>query len=244
MSHDHKGHPGHTKSLKALRNLIKLPGDRDLVKKYINTCEYCQTNKTNGHVFASRPMEKVFIISQMAQNRSVGGFTWILGIICEFSGFGRFYTLKTKSVSSVMSRIEKFLHHEGTGVYFIKTDFGSDFVDAIRNQMSEFGIKLEPTTSYHKNCQLKSFNVLKYILDAVMFEDGTSWVNSLPKANILYNAIPNKHSGLSSHEMVFGHSCRLGTLLANQKSEEDIRNMIEQILTNWGKIQPEITTKI
>ena len=38
MSHDHKGHPGHTKSLKALRNLIKLPGDRDLVKKYFRVC--------------------------------------------------------------------------------------------------------------------------------------------------------------------------------------------------------------
>ena len=248
LCHDKSGHIGFDKTLKGLRNLIKVPGDRDIVKKWINTCQYCQTFRhstvkgTHSQITdrprAKRAMERVQVDLHLVGNTSRQGFKWIMGIIDEFSWFGKFYPLKSKCSKGTADRMMQFLQAEGAGVRELKTDFGKEFFGDFTTRLSDVGVIVERATPYHKNknCQVeRAFGIMKNILSAVMFEsEKSSWVNCLTEANLLYNAIPHSTTGLSPYQIVFGHACREAEYLIQHFDQTEIDDMVALRWDEWS----------
>ena len=248
LCHDRSGHIGFDKTLKGLRNLIQVPGDRDIVKKWINTCQYCQKFKhstvkgTQSQITdrprATRAMERVQVDLHMVGNTSKQGFKWIMGIIDEFSWYGKFYPLKNKCSKGTANKMIQFLQAEGAGVREIKTDFGMEFFGDFTSRLEGLGLIIERATPLHKNknCQVeRAFGLMKNILSAVMYEsEKTSWVNCLVEANLLYNAIPHVTTGLSPYQIVFGHTCREAEHLMHQFDESEINDMVKLRWDEWS----------
>ena len=248
LCHDKSGHIGFDKTLKALRNLIRVPGDRNIVKKWINTCQYCQTfrhstvkgtsSQISDRPRAKRAMERVQVDLHMVGNTSKQGFKWIMGIVDEFSWFGKFYPLKNKCSKGTAEKMIQFLQAEGAGVREIKTDFGKEFFGDFTTRLDGMGIVIERATPYHKNknCQVeRAFGVMKNILSAVMYEsEKSSWVNCLKEANLLYNAIPHTTTGLSPYQIVYGHTCREAEYLMQYFDKAEIDDMVALRWDEWS----------
>ena len=248
LCHDRSGHIGFDKTLKGLRNLIQIPGDRNIVKKWINTCQYCQKFKhstvkgTNSQITdrprATRAMERVQVDLHMIGNTSKQGFKWIMGIVDEYSWYGKFYPLKNKCSKNTASKMIQFLQAEGAGVREIKTDFGMEFFGDFTSRLEGLGLVIERATPFHKNknCQVeRAFGLMKNILSAVMYEsEKSSWVNCLVEANLLYNAIPHVTTGLSPYQIVFGHTCREAEYLMHHFDESEINDMVKLRWDEWS----------
>ena len=248
LCHDKSGHIGFGKTLKGLRNLIQIPGDRDIVKKWINTCQFCQKFKhstikgTHSQITdrprATRAMERVQVDLHMVGNTSKQGFKWIMGIIDEYSWYGKFYPLKNKCSKGTANKMIQFLQAEGAGVREIKTDFGMEFFGDFTSRLEGLGLVIERATPFHKNknCQVeRAFGLMKNILSAVMYEsEKSSWVNCLMEANLLYNAIPHVTTGLSPYQIVFGHTCREAEYLMNHFDESEINDMVKLRWDEWS----------
>ena len=250
LAHDKNGHIGFDKTLQAFRELIKVPGDRKLIKKWIESCEFCQQYKHptvkgwNGQITsrdrAERPLQRIQADLHVMNYKSLQGYKYVLGLVCEFSWYARFYPLKTKSSASVVSKVIEFLSHEGASVEVIKTDCGGEFFGTFEKQLNELGVSVVRATPYHKtkNCQVeRGFGILKNILNAVIFENGSSsWVSSLAEANQLYNAIPQSTTHISPYEIVYGYPSRKGQRYMNKYSRDELMDMVNRRWSEWSKI--------
>ena len=261
IAHDKNGHVGFDKTLQAFREMIKVPGDRNLVKRWIESCQFCQQYKhptakgwigqITSRKRAERPLQRIQADLHVMNYKSLQGYKYILGLVCEFSWYARFYPLKSKNSAATISKVIEFLSHEGASVEVIKTDCGGEFFGAFEKELNELGVTVVRATPYHKtkNCQVeRSFGILKNILNAVIFENGSSsWVSALAEANQLYNAIPQSTTKVSPYEIVYGYPCRKGQRYMNKYSRNELMDMVNQRWSEWSKTNhraPEVKLEV
>ena len=238
--HDQHGHQGFDRSLKMLRKLVDdIPGDRDLLRHYIRSCEYCLFNEpytgngNHGNISdykrPTRPMQNVQVDIHVVSPKSISGYKYILGIVDEYSWFGRFYPLKTKTAKETAARIEEFLRREGGAVETIKSDWGTEFLGLFEQKLREYNVNIEKSTPYHKNKNVfveRAFRHIKGLLKAS--ENPQRWVTNLAQANVLYNALPRVRTGISPYQTLYGFPCRRGKLMVDSLSREQINAIVNE----------------
>ena len=238
--HDQHGHQGFDRSLKMLRKLVDdIPGDRDLLRHYIRSCEYCLFNEPytgngiHGNISdykrPTRPMQNVQVDIHVVSPKSISGYKYILGIVDEYSWFGRFYPLKTKTAKETAARIEEFLRREGGAVETIKSDWGTEFLGMFEEKLREYNVNIEKSTPYHKNKNVfveRAFRHIKGLLKAS--ENPQRWVTNLAQANVLYNALPQVKTGISPYQTLYGFPCRRGKLMVEALSREQINAIVNE----------------
>ena len=238
--HDQHGHQGFDRSLKMLRKLVDdIPGDRDLLRHYIRSCEYCLFNEpytgsgSQGNISdykrPTRPMQNVQVDIHVVSPKSICGYKYILGIVDEYSWFGRFYPLKTKTAKETAARIEEFLRREGGAVETIKSDWGTEFLGLFEQKLKEYNVNIEKSTPYHKNKNVfveRAFRHIKGLLKAA--ENPQRWVTNLSQANVLYNALPRVKTGISPYQTLYGFPCRRGKLMVEALTREQIDAIINE----------------
>ena len=238
--HDQHGHQGFDRCLKLLRNLVDdIPNDRGLLRHYIQSCQHCLYHNSytgsgnhgniSDYVRPTRPMQRVQVDIHSMEKASVSGYKNILGVVDEYSWFGRFYPLKTKTAKECASRIEEFLQREGAAVEVIKTDRGREFLGEFRALLTHYNVVVDEGTAYHKNKNViveRSFSTIKGLIKAS--ENPERWVTYLPYANILYNAFPHGKTGISPYQVVYGHPCRRGKVMVDSLSREQINAIINE----------------
>ena len=246
--HDQHGHQGFDRSLKMLRKLVDdIKGDRDLLRHYIRSCEYCLFNEPytgsgkHGNISdyerPTRPMQNVQVDIHVVSPKSVCGYKYILGVVDEYSWFGRFYPLKTKTAKETAARIEEFLQREGGAVETIKSDWGKEFLGLFEAKLKEYNVNIEKSTPYHKTKNVfveRAFRHIKGLLKAA--ENPKRWVTNLKEVNVLYNALPQVKTGISPYQTLYGFPCRRGKLMVDSLSRKQIDAIINE---KWEDLAKE-----
>ena len=246
--HDQHGHQGFDRSLKMLRKLVDdIKGDRDLLRHYIRSCEYCLFNEPytgsgkHGNISdykrPTRPMQNVQVDIHVVSPKSVCGYKYILGVVDEYSWFGRFYPLKTKTAKETAARIEEFLQREGGAVETIKSDWGTEFLGLFEAKLKEYNVNIEKSTPYHKTKNVfveRAFRHIKGLLKAA--ENPKRWVTNLKEVNVLYNALPQVKTGISPYQTLYGFPCRRGKLMVDSLSRKQIDAIINE---KWDDLARE-----
>ena len=246
--HDQHGHQGFDRSLKMLRKLVDdIKGDRDLLRHYIRSCEYCLFNEPytgsgkHGNISdyerPTRPMQNVQVDIHVVSPKSVCGYKYILGVVDEYSWFGRFYPLKTKTAKETAARIEEFLQREGGAVETIKSDWGTEFLGLFEAKLKEYNVNIEKSTPYHKTKNVfveRAFRHIKGLLKAA--ENPKRWVTNLKEVNVLYNALPQVKTGISPYQTLYGFPCRRGKLMVDSLSRKQIDAIINEKWEDLAKV--------
>ena len=245
--HDDAGHGGVNRTLKILRKSYKLPNDRKLVTNWVQSCLYCQkfrhytakgisANITN-YARPKRALERVQVDLHFVSPVTIAGYRYIMGIVCELTSYARFYPLKSKSASETAKRIGAFLNEEGASVVKIKTDLGTEFLADFITTVQDHGVAIEKATPYWKKKNAiveRAFGKLKACLKSISNRNNRNWVINLGRANMLYNSLPLQDTGLSPFQTVYGHLSRQCQELVDERSEDEIRAIIEEKWSKWG----------
>lgn len=246
--HDDSGHGGVNRTLKILRKAYELPNDKKIVNNWVKSCIYCQkfrhytakgiTANITNYERPKRALERVQVDLHFVSPVTVAGYRYVMGIVCELTSYARFYPLKSKSASETAKRIGTFLNEEGASVNKIKTDLGTEFLADFITTVQEHGVAIEKATPYWKKKNAiveRAFGKLKACLKSISNRNNRNWVINLGRANMLYNSLPLQETGLSPFQSVFGHLSRQCQELVDERSEEEIRAIIEEKWTKWGK---------
>ena len=246
--HDNYGHGGINRTLRLFRRHSSNKNARKIVQNWVQSCEYCQkyrhytgngiSSNISDYERPERPLEKVQIDLHCISPISVGGFRYVMGIICELTTYARFYPLRSKSAKETAEKLGRFLTEEGASVKSIKTDMGTEFMAEFMRKAQEHGVAVEKATPYwkKKNASVeRGFGKLKSCMKSIHERNGRSWVVNLSRANMLYNALPQQSTGLSPFQSVYGHVSRQGQEMIDDRPREEIEAILNDKWSNWGK---------
>ena len=241
MAHDEVGHPGVTKSLKNFRNMVRINEDEERVRKWVETCEFCQFNiaskvkGVNGNISdrerPTYPFQRVAIdITHIKKSTSALGYKYALGVICEYSSYVKYVGLKTKTSKEVANKTRQYLQSIGLSTKQIHTDDGGEFGGEFKQLMEELGIQHTKATPYWKNKNAmieRSFLNLQIVLKGLMQANGKSWLANLEEANQIINATPQLETGVSAYQAAFGQKPRRFRYLMEDLSANEIDRRIQ-----------------
>ena len=139
-------------------------------------------------------------------------YKYILGLICEFSNYCRFFPLTAKTAKKTARASRKFFEYQGAAVRKVKTDNGREFMGEFADLCDSLNIEIIHATPYwkNKNCQIeRAFRSIKEHVSALLEEGKTkSWVACLDKATEISNSTPQAKLNMSPFQAAFGYSSR------------------------------------
>ena len=241
MAHDKAGHPGVIKSLRNFRNLVEIADDEERVRRWIETCEFCQFNKsaqikgvTSQITRRKRPQypfQEVQVDITHVKLTSTLGMKYVIGIICERTSYAKFAAMKTKTAKEVAAKMKQYLASVGLCTAKIHTDDGKEFMGDFKVLVDDKGIVHTKATPYwkNKNCIIeRAFRSFREILAALMADNGKSWLANLETANKIYNATPQIKTGLSPFQAAFGQIPREFSYLMDEVPPEEIKRRLDE----------------
>lgn len=216
QAHDLNGHPAFFQTLKKFRSMIRMPGDRKLIKDHVASCKFCLRyrpcsigGRKSNLTLRERPdvpFEHVQIdISPVKTTKN--GYNSVLGILCLFSNYLEAFPIRNKTAATVERILHNWLCRNGLACRAITTDQGTEFEGVCRDMLRDRGITVHKATAYHNNKNAgveRAFRSLKEALSAVMYETGKSFETCLPRALEIYNTRQQMDMGMSPQTAAFG----------------------------------------
>ncbi len=218
LAHDKTGHLGHRKVVTIIKRNFVWPLMNTDIKRYCESCEQCQRNNKTGQKKAlmierpilSQPFEQIALdlVGPLPQGR--GGARFILTAACMATRWPDAIPLKSITAKSVAEAAIQIFSRMGLP-YQILTDRGSQFTGALAKQLASLlGIEKLHTTAYHPqtNGVLERLHATLEAMLGKARDLGLDWVQQIPFVLFALRQAPNRTTGFSPFELVYGQHVR------------------------------------
>lgn len=220
-AHDEMGHYGEEKTLKILQRYYWFPRMKQYVKKYLKSCVECAYHKIPGgkregelHNIPRVPVP--FYVVHMDHlgpfPEGSGKNKYILAYIDNFTKYTVLKAVKDVGTKLAGKMVEDVINIFGTPKYLI-TDQGTAFsakqFEDVCTENSITHIK-NATATPRANGQVERLNrtILTAVTTMYKQEDGKDWDKNLKIIQWSINSMPNKTTGKTPHELLFGYHPR------------------------------------
>ena len=218
MAHDGLGHLGGRKVKNLIRQRFSWPGLGIDAIKYCKSCPICQRcSKTKARKapmmerrVLSEPFEVVAMDIVGPIPKGKGGCIYILTLIDMASKWPEAVPLRSTKSTIVAEGLMELISRVGIPLKIL-TDQGSQFMGSIMTKLcKDLGIEKIHTSPYRpegNGCIERMHGTLGPMLTKAS-SLGLDWVTQLPFAMFAIRAAPNRESGFSPFDLVYGYKVR------------------------------------
>ena len=218
LAHDKLGHMGARRVKALVKARFSWPGLGKDVVEYVRSCPECQrcakaqarkAPLMERRVF-SEPFEVmgVDIVGPFPKGR--GGCTHLLTVVCMATRWPEAVPLRSITARAVATGLGEVFCRTGIPLQLV-SDQGTQFVGkVVRGLCSNLNIDKVKTTPYHPEgngtCERMHGTLGAMLTKAAIA--GQDWVGQVPFALFALRAAPNRDTGFSPFELVFGRRVR------------------------------------
>ena len=218
LAHEKGGHLGARKVKALIRQRFLWPEMAKEVVEHCKSCVVCQKCKKQKarrvplieREVLSEPFEVLAMDLVGPFPKGKGGYTHLLTAVCMSSKWPEVVPLKTTTARAVADAMMTVFATTGIPLQLL-TDQGSQFVGSlVRHLCKDLHIDKVKTAPYHPECNgvvERMHGTLGSMLTKAA-SLGMDWVAQVPFALFALRSSPNRDTGFSPFELVFGHSVR------------------------------------
>ena len=218
LAHDKAGHFGYRTILQVLKRLFVWPRMSHDARSYCLSCDMCQRVNQSGQrkvpmrerPILSEPFECIALDLVGPLPKAKGGVTHVLTAICLATRWPEAIALKSitdKAIAEAMLEVFRRMWLPSQ----ILTDNGGQFKSTFMADVTKYlGIDAVKTTPYHPQANgvvERMHGTLKPILRKAVAQ-GLDWSRQLPLALAALRQLPNKSTGYSPNQLVYGFNIR------------------------------------
>ena len=230
MAHDGLGHLGSRKVKMLIRQRFSWPELAIDVIKYCKSCPICQRcNKIKSRKapmmerrVLSEPFEVVAMDIVGPMPKGKGGCICLLTIMDMASKWPEAIPLRSTKSKAVAEGLAELIARVGIPLKIL-SDQGSQFMGSIMAKLcKDLNIDQIHTSPYHpegNGCIERMHGTLGPMLTKAS-SLGQDWVTQIPFALFAIRSAPNRETGFSPFELVYGHSVRTPLDILHQGWEE------------------------
>ena len=211
LAHDHSGHFSVAKMRQMLSQRYTWPGIHYDIQRHCSKCEACNLNR-RGRPRAT-PLQDVPVITEPFEKVAfdlVGPFPrgakYLLTTICLASKYPDAVPLRDISAESVAEGMIEVWSRTGIP-RLVLTDQGRQLLSKLVRQLStRLGVSQVKTSPYHpqSNGALECFHGTLVPMPRKTISNKFTWTKQLKYCLFALRGMPNRDSGYSPHEVVFG----------------------------------------
>ena len=218
LAHEQGGHLGARKVKALIRQRFVWPRMAQEIVEHCRSCLVCQKCKKAkaGRVpliereILSEPFEVLAMDLVGPFPKGRGGYTHLLTTVCMSSKWPEIIPLKSITAKSVAEAMMKVFATTGIPLQLL-TDQGSQFVGSlVAHLCRDLHIDKLKTAPYHPECN-GVVERMHGTLGAMLTKAsslGLDWVGQVPFALFALRSSPNRDTGFSPFELIFGHHVR------------------------------------
>ena len=218
MAHEGAGHLGARKVKTLISQRFTWPGMGVDAIKHTRSCEVCQRcSKTNSRKVPlmerqvmSEPFEVLAFDLVGPFPPAKYGYRYVLTAICMGSKWPEAIPLKTQTAKAVASGMMEVFSRTGIPLQLL-SDQGSQFLGSLVTHLCrDLRIDKLKTAPYHPECNgvvERMHGTLGPMLTKAS-KMGLDWAEQLPFAMFALRSAPNKDTGFSPYQLVYGHRVR------------------------------------
>ena len=218
LAHEGLGHMGSRRVLSLLRQKFVWPGMGQEVIKYCRSCSSCQ--KCSKPRARKVPMVERRVMSEPFESmafdlvgpfpKGKGGYRYLLTCVCMASRWPEAIPVRSMTAGVVAQGMLEIFCRTGVPLRLL-TDQGSQFVGKVITKLCEnLGIEKIQTTPYHpegNGVVERMHGTLGAMLNKAS-NQGLDWVGQVPFALFALRSAPNRDSGFSPFDLVYGRYVR------------------------------------
>jgi hypothetical protein len=211
------GHFGHEKTFVQLNNLYYWPGMRTDVKKFVNKCrifQHAKGKRQNTGLYQplpvpERPWDAVSMDFVLGLPRTQRGCDSIFVVVDRFSKMAHFIPCqKTSDATHIANLFFKEVVRLHGLPKSIVSDRDTKFVGHFwRTLWKKLGTNLSFSSAYHPQMDGQTEVVnrsLGDLLRSLVAEHHSQWDQILPQVEFAYNDSPNRSTGQSPFQIMYG----------------------------------------
>jgi hypothetical protein len=247
------GHFGHDKTFAQLSSSYYWPGMRTEVIKFVNRCRICQHAKgkrQNTELYQplpipERPWDAISMDFVLGLPRTQRGCDSIFVVVDRFSKMAHFIPCQKTSDAT---HVANLFFKEVVRLHGLPRSIGSDrdtkFVGHFwRTLWKKLGIDLSFSSAYHPQTDGQTEVVNKSLgnlLRSLVTEHHNQWDQILPQAEFAYNDSPNRSTGKSPFQILYGMQPR-GVSELRDLEQSEIRSAgAEDFVAEMQKLHSQI----
>ena len=247
LAHNHMGHLAFKKVKQVVGRLYTWPRVNRDILDWCRQCERCQKAKKANE--SKAPLQPIPVLTEPFEKlafdlvgpfpRSVDGFKYVLTGICLATRYPEAIPLKDIRAETVAEGMVEVFSRSSIPRQLL-TDQGSQFVGQLTTQLCrKLNIEKLRTTPYHpqsNGCLERFHGTLVPVLKKSL-ENKLDWARQLKFALFACRSAPNRDSGFSPFELVFGRIVRgpLELLRETWDSEEKKAMNVSQWVEELGQ---------
>ena len=218
LAHEKGGHLGARKVKNLIGQRFWWPEMPKEAVEHCRSCEVCQKCKKEKarkvplveREILTEPFEVLAMDLVGPFPKGKGGYTYVLTTVCMSSKWPEIIPLKSITAKAVAEAMMQVFATTGIPLQLL-TDQGSQFVGSLVGQLcKDLHIDKLKTAPYHPECN-GVVERMHGTLGAMLTKAaslGMDWVAQVPFALFALRSSPNKDTGFSPFELVFGRSVR------------------------------------
>jgi hypothetical protein len=247
------GHFGHDKTFAQLRSSYYWPGMRTEVIKFVNRCRICQHAKgkrQNTGLYQplpipERPWDAISMDFVLGLPRMQRGFDSIFVVVDRFSKMAHFIPCqKTSDATHVANLFFKEVVRLHGLPRSIVLDRDTKFVGHFwRTLWKKLGTDFSFSSTYHPQTDGQTEVVNKSLgnlLRSLVTEHHNQWDQILPQAEFAYNDSPNRSTGKSPFQILYGMQPRGVSELRDLEQSEIRSTGAEYFAAEMQKLHSQI----
>ena len=218
LAHDHLAHVGPKKVGQVLRENCHWPGMFKQARQYCRSCDECQKSSKAGEWRApmgdtplhSEPFQHIAIDLVGPFTRTKRGYKYLLTCVCLASRYPEAIPLKSISAEEVAEGLLDVFSRLGTPTTILH-DQGTQFMGRLMKALCQrLGIKQLNTTPYHpqSNGCVERFHGTLLPMLRKLDHQGLEWDDQLKFALFAVRSTPNRSTGYSPFEIIYGKNLR------------------------------------
>ena len=217
-AHEGMGHMGFKRVLALIKKKFIWPGMTVNIRAHCESCQVCQKSKRQNarkaplmlNPVLSEPFESIAFDLVGPMDPGQGGARFILTAICMASRWPDAIPLRTVTAEDVAEGM--FAVFSRTGIPLqILTDQGPQFLSAlVKSMCSQLRVDNIKTAPYHPECN-GMIERMHGTLNSMLTKAsslGLDWVKQIPFALFAMRCAPNRDTGLSPFQLVYGRHVR------------------------------------
>ena len=218
LAHEKLGHMGSRRVLSLLRQKFVWPGMGQDVIRHSRSCPSCQ--KCSKPRARQVPMVERKILSEPFESmafdlvgpipKGKGGYRYILTCVCMASKWPEAIPIRCMTANAVAQGMLDIFSRVGVPLRLL-SDQGSQFVGKVISKLCEnLHIEAIQSTPYHpegNGVVERMHSTLGAMLNKAA-NQGLDWVGQVPFALFALRSAPNRDSGFSPFELIYGRHVR------------------------------------